>query len=263
MTQNERNVARLMSELQSNFETGNFEASHLAEATGNLVKSMETAGVSKQMAVHRGGEREAKDTITSLIANSQGDLNIIVTRLTANINQPLPFALFGVNDYATGYGSTLKAFIPVGVAAPVVTVAAGGIVDFSYTTIDGAHTDHIQVSFAGSLNSYLQFLQSMNQNFFKSKFILYSISDVAQQKQYGQLLNFGELSSLGMAKANQLSINSRIMTWDFKSDRANILMQEQSIDAAFSFVQNIMPVAGFSVEFDVFMSQRLNMNKAL
>lgn len=259
MTKEEKRVADLMTELSSTFEQSNFEGvEHLASAGNRLNQAMQNGGVVRHLATEKGGQAAQMETITGLIASSVGDLNIIITRNSNNINEPLPFALFGLNDYETGYISTLKQYTPPGVVITVSTTL--GNVIFTYTAA-GPTVDTVTVSFAGSLNTYLQFLKSMNQNFFKTKYILYSISDVAQQKQFGQLLNFGNLSALGMALANQLSINSRIMTWDFKSDRANVLIPEQKVTAAFSFVQNIMPIAGLSIEMDMFLTSRVDMNK--
>ena len=100
----------------------------------------------------------------------------------------------------------------------------------------------------------------MNQNYFKTKYVLYTISDATQKSQYFQMLTFGKLGSLGAKDANQLNVNSRIMTWDFQPDRANLLFPEQQVNADFSFVQGMIAVANFSISFNVFMSDRENLN---
>lgn len=247
-----------------NFEAQNFEQeAHLNP--NNAPSSVELAnklGITPAVAhavIHGGGNmnRSKQSTIDQVIMESAGDLNITVTRDGANIASALPYVIFGLNDFAAQYYSTLSSFLPAGVSVAITTSTTGSIV-FTYT--DGVHTDVITVAFQGKTN-YASFLQALNQNFFKTKYIQYTISDATQLAQYNQMLNFGEISALGAAKANQLLPITRRRATDFVTTIIEILLPEQSVTPDFSIVQNIVAVDGFTVGLNVYMSTRYNSNK--
>lgn len=208
-----------------------------------------------------GGDNSA--AISAIIANSKGDLNLTVTRGSANINSPLPFVLFGSNDFDAGYISTLASFmsnLPAGTTVAVSVSSTGNVV-FTYT--NGANVDVITVSNLGNIN-YRSFLSSMDNNYFATKYFLASISDETYNLvQYAQPLFFGLLSALGMTKANQLVFRSRTNSWQYRKDRVEVVLPEQTITPDFSFAMSIVAVANFSMGFDFFMSQRVNMNKVV
>ena len=241
----------LLESMGGDFENSNFEKSNLSDV--EVQGSREANGVIKMY-----GQVGSPDTITGLITGSKGDLNLTVKRNSINIEAPLPFVLFGLNDFQAKYVSTLKGFLPSGVTVTVASDADGNVV-FTYTS--GLDVDTITVSFSGA-NNYTSFLQAMNQNYFKTKYMLVSISDEAQRlAAFSQTLNYGVLSALGAKAANQLMLRSRIMTWDFQKDRVNVLMPEQKVTADFGFVMNMIAVDEFTMGFDVYMSDRVNLNQ--
>jgi hypothetical protein len=137
---------------------------------------------------------------------------------------------------------------------------AGDIV-FTYT-LQG-NSDTVTISNLGNVN-YKSFLTAMNNNYFATKYLLLSISDETyNQVQFGQPLLFGNLSALGLTKANQLVLRSRTNSWMFRKDRIEVVFPEQNITPDFSFAMSIIPVTGLSLGFDFFMSKRLNLNKSV
>lgn len=236
---------------ENNYERHNADAP--VQGNGAMVRD-------RGIVRHLGGLESPEATIAALISESKGDLNITVTRTGANIDAPLPFVLFGSNDFTAGYASTLPGLmsgLPTGTAVAVSSAANGDIL-FTYTNSDG--TDVVKVSNVGNLNMK-SFLASMTNNYFSTKYFLCSISNEDYNlQQYAQPLFFGLLSALGMSQANQLIFRSRTNSWQYRKDRVEVVLPEQKIVPDFSFAMSIIPVDGFSIGFDFFMSKRTNLN---
>jgi len=263
------------------FSRSNFEESfNLATGTGSkavqvigklpqheqavIMNAMRQASSGNNNGITRKiGDAPSTDEIHSLISNSVGDLNLTVTRVGINVLAPLPFILFGANDSTANYVSTLNGLLnnlPVGTTLVVTTSTAGDIV-FTYTL--NGNSDTVTISNLGNVN-YKSFLTAMNNNYFATKYLLLSISDETyNQAQFGQPLLFGNLSALGLTKANQLVLRSRTNSWMFRKDRIEVVFPEQNITPDFSFAMSIIAVTGFSIGFDFFMSKRLNLNKSV
>lgn len=203
----------------------------------------------------------SKAFINHLMTTSKGDLNITVTRETSKIAQNLPYILFDLNGYTSAYVSTMKQYLPSGVTMTAGPDPATGDVLLTYTD-GGGNTDIVRISLTGSQISYSEFLQSMNQNFFKTQYIRQEYqNDNNLLLAVSQTINFGLLSSLGMNNKNNLLPRSRRLNDDYQTFIINLFLPEQKITADFSFVQNIIrgeqPVV---IAWDVFMSERLNLN---
>lgn len=247
---------------ENNFEAENFisDVKKMSPTTQKLVLNAvkERNGIVKHI-----GQGENHGEIYSLIANSKGDLNLTVTRSGVNIDAPLPYILFGSNDFSAGYFDTLSTLtkgLPAGTTVAVTTSASGDIV-FTYTL--AGNSDTVTISNLGNI-SYRNFLAGMNNNYFATRYFLTSISDEDQSLlQFSQPLFFGELSVLGMSKANQLVFRSRTNSWQFRKDRIEVVLPEQKVTPDFSFACSIVKVDGFTMGFDFFMSQRLNLNSAV
>lgn len=264
---------RLEQLLANSFEKSNFEnfnaddvAASVAKLPAHHRKAIHHAikqanGMTKSFS---GGSPQ--DAVAGLIAESKGDLNLTVTRNGVNINAPLPFVLFGLNDFTANYVNTLQNLL-LQIGIPTVSVAistsAIGNVIFTYTNSIGPVSDTVTVANIGNI-SYKGFLSSMNQNYFSTKFAEISISDPTQNlQQFSQPLFYGLLSALGSVNNNQLVFRSRIFSWYFRSDKVELFMPEQKITPDFSFAMSIIKADGFSIGFDFFMSQRFNMNNSV
>lgn len=198
--------------------------------------------------------------INQMMTQSKGDLNITVVRETNNIPQALPYILFDLNGYQSSYVSTMKSYLPSGVAMVASTEAVTGDVLLTYTSA-GPLVDVIRITLTGSQISYSEFLQSMNSNFFKTRYIRQEyVNDANLLQAVSQTINFGLLSALGMKNANNLLPRSRRLNSDYQTFIINLFLPEQKITSDFSFVQKIVAVAGQTIAWDVFMSDRTNLN---
>lgn len=202
--------------------------------------------------------------VDALVASSVGDLNLTVKRVGVNIDFPLPYIIFGANDRTADYASTLPNLMgPLLAFSPTVTVevtktTAGGIT-FEYTL--GENSDTVTVTALGNIN-YQAFLASQQNNFFKTRYMLVSISDENYNtQQFAQPILYGNLSALGKNDSNQLILRSRTNSWMFRRDRVEVVMQEQSVVPDFSIASSMIAVNNLEVGYDIFMSFRVNNNK--
>lgn len=199
------------------------------------------------------------DYVHQIMATSKGDLNITVTRETAAIAFPLPYILFDSNGFQSSYVSTLKQYLPSGVTAVASVDPATGDVLITYT--QGANVDIIRISLTGSQISYSEFLNNMNTNFFKTRYIRQEYQNTANLLlSVSQTINFGLLSALGMNNKNNLLPRSRRLPSDYQTFIINLFISEQRVTSDFSFVQNAIAIAGTVIAWDVFMSERTNLN---
>jgi hypothetical protein len=202
--------------------------------------------------------------INKTMTDSVGDLNITITRETSKVPFNLPYILFDLNGYSSNYISTIRQYLPGGVTMTASADPATGDVLLTYT--DGVNTDIVRISLTGSQISYSEFLQSMNQNFFKTHYVRQEYqNDNTLLLQVSQTIRFGLLSSLGMKNANNLLPRSRRLNSDYQTNIINLFLPEQQITADFSFVQNIIRSgvdAPVVLAWDIFMSERTNMNNA-
>ncbi len=259
---NRSDLDALLDGLSSDFESSNFERMHADEKVAVIERAIKNRASkeSNGMVKHIGQSGDNSGAIFSMVANSKGDLNLTVTRAGVAVNAPLPFVLFGSNDFQNGYFDTLKSLtsgLPAGTTVAVSTSTVGNIV-FTYT--DGMNVDTVTIENLGNI-SMKNFLTSMNNNFFSTKYFLVSISDEDQNLlQFAQPLFFGKLSALGMTQANQLVFRSRTNSWQYRKDRVEVVLPEQTIVPDFSFAMSIIKVDGFAMGFDFFMSGRKNLN---
>jgi hypothetical protein len=203
------------------------------------------------------------DYIRGLMTAGFGDINITVSRATANINSVLPYILFGVNGFSSSFISTLKQYLPAGVTCAVSSDPTNGDMLMTFTAA-GPLVDVVRITLTGSQISYTEFLQNMNQNFFKTRYIKQGyVNDSNLLLATSQQVQFGLLSALGSKSANNLLPRSRSLTTDYQPYNINLLLPEQKVTADFSFVQNIIPVANTVVGWDVFFSARTNLNEKL
>jgi hypothetical protein len=199
--------------------------------------------------------------INQMMTQSKGDLNITVTRESININANLPLVLFGLQGFQSSYNSIIKQYLPANVTLVASTDPNNGDVLLTYTNSVGPVSDVIRISLTGSQISYSEFLQSMNQNYFSTRYIRQEyVNNANLLSAVSQTINFGLLSSLGMKNQNSLLPRSRRLNSDYQTFIINLFLPEQKITSDFSFVQQMIPAAGQVIAYDVFMSGRKNLN---
>lgn len=210
------------------------------------------------------GNGANKNIIAGLKAEAVGQLSITVTRASANLAWPVPYIIFGQNDFASGYIITLAALLGnttiVTTATTCAVTTSGGNVLFTFTSA-GPIVDVVTVALRGN-NNYVSFLSSMAQNFFKFRFVQLSISDENQGvEQFGLPTQFGELSSLGKVASDSVVLSDMIESSAFRKDKAELVVPEQPVTPSYSYASYIVDTANFIYAHGFFMSWRANLNK--
>lgn len=251
-------LQRTLERLGSNYEQNNFEMNADEGVQSNVVQ--DSTGFRQHM-----GNGNSGDIIRSLKAKAVGQLSINVSRSSANINCPLPYIIFGQNDFNSGYITTLTnllgntSTITVAGITFAVTSVLGNVL-FTYTA-PGPLVDVVTISLRAN-NNYVSFLSSMAQNFFKFMFCQLTISDATQSGiQFGQQIQFGELSSLGRASQDSVVLSDMIDSRAFRADKAELIVAEQPVTPSYSYASYIVAVASFVYTHGFFMSYRANLNK--
>lgn len=254
MSQSRKNLRTLMGGYGGNFEQQSFEEEN-ADATGMSERS---GGI-----INHAGVIDPRGEVYGLIASSVGDININVKRVGATIAVSLPFVLFGSNDFQAKYVGTLRGIVPAGISYTVTNTQEGNV-RFTYVETATGNTDYIEVELVGNM-SMVGFLAAMNNNLFATRMINVTLTPntPANLLEFNEVLFFGVLSAMGLKNANQLLYRSRQFSWDYQQNKVAVILPEQSIVPDFSFVQSMIAVDQLTLGFDIYMSRRLNLNKAV
>lgn len=268
---------RLLNGMSQDFENGNFEAENFNSHGALNLTNSELAvarkiapAIVKQVKEGNGGikvygQGASPEIVHRLEMQSVGDVNITITRNTANITAGglpviLPVVLFGSNDYQSEYIGSLTGLVPAGITYSVAKNSTGDVV-FTFVRTSDAATDTVTVSNLGNV-SMSTFLAGMNNNYFKTCYMKLTIPDDSNiSKQFSQPILYGKLSQLGAKNFNQLIPRSRIHSWQYQKFILEVLMPEQKIVPDFQFVMYMTGGEGSFIGLDTFMSERGNLNK--
>jgi hypothetical protein len=229
-----------------------------AQAKALGVLGAAVSGLQKKSTQNEG---MTKETIEGIMMGCDASYYIAISRTTANIlatanaggytiGTPvsLPFAIYGQNDYQSGYSQSLQAsYSNIQAAVPgikyTVTTSMPGNVIFTWTA--GDLSDIVTVYFKGKLQNYLSILTSQNQerNVFKACYINYAINDATNgEQQLSQAdIQFISISSAGGQQASELVADSLLLTSDYRNDRINVCFPWTTFNANLSIVDQIIP----------------------
>ena len=232
-----------------------------ADARSMAAEAMNKPGVMNAITAEMGpgGLRGLSNTQTN--GNVPGrdvaaQLKLTVTRVTANIvDAPLPFAMFGAQDYVNGYRNTLTGqLLPAGVT--LVSVTGGEVsgkpnrVDFTYT--DGVNSDVVEVT--SSTYPYPSLLNSTSVDLLRMSKIRMELSDNTQAAQFRQDIQTVSNSPFGKGSTNKISATAFRRPDQFQAGIVD-LDAVFEIDKETSIVSSILPVAGFEVTFNSFVEK--------
>lgn len=175
--------------------------------------------------------------------------DIKIQRLTANINAPLPVALFSPQAYASKYYGVWGDLLPVG-GTVVVTVVNDTTLNFAWTV--GMATDNIRVT-CGQI-PYTSFLDALHTQVLQIPKCTYKLSDASIQTQYDQDLIPYNKNLFGGQKQNNISPNSYRKPNDYLSnyiylDPLNLVIKPEE-----AIITNIVAEADFYVTLSIFAS---------
>lgn len=183
------------------------------------------------------------------------NFGLTVKRNTAAIAFPLPFAMFGAQDYVNGYRNTLTGqLLPAGVT--LVSVTGGEVsgkpnrVDFTYT--DGVNSDVVEVT--SSTYPYPSLLNSTSVDLLRMSKIRMELSDSTQAAQFRQDIQTVSNSPFGKGSTNKISATAFRRPDQFQAGIVD-LDAVFEIDKETSIVSSILPKAGFEVTYNSFVEK--------
>lgn len=193
-------------------------------------------------------------------AATRGQFTLKVTRLTANIAQPLPVALFGTSAYQAGYQSEISA--PAGLTLTVVggtaNAAAGyANVDFSWT--DGANTDIVRVQCPTV--QYPVLLNALNTDLLEYSSIKLFLSGASDQSQFNNSLYFKTTNLFGSRSEQNIEPASAIETTQLQTNQVDLLVNG-TLDKESSIVTDMNAEAGLSYGITFFFNRFIKYNAA-
>ena len=182
--------------------------------------------------------------------SSAATFDIIISRLTANINAILPIPIFGVLDQESDWIEIMSQFLAPGTTYVIERTADRKSLNFIFTS--GGVSDTItlscnQVPYVNLIIAGLDSVFKMQQN-------KLTISDVAQQLQFSQSIEIFNRSFFGRKESDSITPNQ------YKSDLQNqndmrTINQILSIDKQRSLLFKIVPVVNFSVTMSSFIQK--------
>ena len=184
----------------------------------------------------------------------KAQFDIIVTRQTGDITQPLQCAIFGGMYFQSAYAGLVQ---PATGGSLVVT---GGInsavptaVRFAHTV--GANTDQIDISC--NQTNYPSFLQATTNDLFKISNIRYTITDQLNTIQFSQLFQFNNKTLFGKAGQNSVSVGAYKKPEQFQAGIIDIPVNA-IIDKGTMIVMNMSHLAAafpFTVQLSIFVQR--------
>jgi len=200
---------------------------------------------------------------TQPVAGSGGGnkamFTIAITRVTANINESLPVALFGANESSSAYENLLTPLLPSGVLLDTVAIGRDntGIVNrkvavFSFKDAL-ANTDTIRVECKQV--PYPDLLHATGSDAFRLSNIRYGISDTTQLAQFENEVVLSTQSLFGARRQDKLTPSAYKAPDQYQSGIIDLTGVVMNIDAETSIANSIVPSAGLVVSYNVFVEK--------
>ena len=178
----------------------------------------------------------------------KGDFNIEVERLTASLNQNLPFAIFGPAALRSGYDSSIS--VPNGLTLTVsegINNAAGvdSAVDFSFT--DGTNTDIVRVT--SSTLSYPQLLSLLQTDVLQLQQVKMSLTgNGSDTSQFNVNLDLRQDNVFGGQSKNTMQPATYLRSSQFQGNQIDIPLAG-TVDRETVVASSIKPTANLIISF--------------
>jgi len=216
-------------------------------------------------------QKEANTGAIKHVDQSTGEVeaaqfDIIVARDSVNINEFLPFPVFGISSLQAGLQQDIAGFLPAGVSLVAIkfginfSAAAGATLTnllgdsqkLILQFLAGAALDTITVTCSST--AYPQFVASTYSDVFRLTKIRYAISNVAITAQYSQQLTFQRKTIFGKLVQNTLTPSAFRKPDDFQTGIVDIDINAD-VDKETTIWSKISNTAGFSITLSVFVSR--------
>lgn len=258
------NAEKLVAQLRAmgrdyrSFEGRGFEA-HL---DGNAVKDANSVHerVKQAMSNNTPGQQVPASLNLPNFAPTPGNVNaaaqftLQIKRLSANINAPLPVAVFAPVYGPNGWRILIQGRMPTGVS---LTKVEGGEISampdrYLFTFADSVpNTDTIEVTCTTA--PYPAFLEALITDRFRLNKMRLTLSDPAQVAQYANQLSFVTRSMFGLGTSNDLVPDNFRSPQQYQAGIVDVDV-DASFDKQTGIVTTINPVAGLQMSLNCFAS---------
>lgn len=186
---------------------------------------------------------------------AQFDVN--VKRLTTNLSQDLPVALFGTSALQAGYQSVIP--VPSGLTLTVtagLTASDRGKVIFSYT--DGTNTDIVEVT--STTIQYPELVSALNVDLLEYNQIKVSLagngSDVSQ---FNKSIEFAVNNLFGSKSRDTITPAAYVRSGQFQANQVDLPVTGK-LDKETSFLVKVVPIANLEINFSMFVGRYVAYN---
>lgn len=187
----------------------------------------------------------------------KGEFDVIVERVGADINVPLPFALFGSSALQSGYQSILS--IPSGltleIQAGLMNTGDYNRVDFIYS--DGVDTDIVRLT--SSTLQYPELLDATKTDLLRYMNIKMQLSGMSDETQFNQSVLFTNNSIFGDKSVKTLNPASFKKSSQFQNNQIDLAVSGK-IDKEAAILSKIVAQAGGQINFSFYFDMYLRYN---
>lgn len=173
-----------------------------------------------------------------------------VTRVSANINQALPFVLFGWQQSQSQYRSQIQNVLSGGTVfdglggGKSAAIADSEKVIFSFT--NGADTDTVEIESQDG-SSYPELLFGSGIVPMRAQKVRISLSDETKSQQFSERLQFGNKTLFGLEKSQSLTPNSQKSPNQFQAGIIDLLSTPVDLGASVFLQSKIIAEQSFSL----------------
>lgn len=260
-------VLQRMRQEANRFEARNlssFELQHLDKQTKDAVAA--SANATRTMNGQQPGMQQGLNN-TNLPVSSPTPGNIAVAanftikvaRPTANIAQPLPFAVLGVLDAQNGYRRALQGLLGAGTVLTSVDVGEsdGAPESLIFTFTNGVNVDTVVITCDEA--PYPSVLDSTITDLLQMQKIRMTLSDPSQIQQFARQLNFSTRTMFGMVTNNPTTPQNFRSPQQFQSGIVDI-DATVNFDKETMMISQIENVAALRIDYGMFVTRFYRQN---
>lgn len=181
--------------------------------------------------------------------------DIKINRVSNNINQPLPVAIFGALADANNYQQVL---LPLSPDNSTLSITRTGTT-FRFTYTVGSNTDHIDVTCQQT--PYPALVRASQFDLLKIAGIRYSLSNAANTVQFNNAIIIDERSIFGGKRQNEITPSTYVSPDQFQSGIVDIT-QGFETDKETTVITSISPFSNFSINLSLFVAKWTKYNKS-
>lgn len=194
------------------------QASNLAKqrTTARFGEQRTMSMLSKRARAQSAQMAQSRLAVNNKSGRGRAQFDIVITRLTSNIDFDLPFILFAQMHVYSNYQQMINQYLPAGVTLESIAFFATGAVAFKFTTGGAApNVDYVYVTC--NQVPYSTFLAATASDMLVVEKNRYSIADTAYRINYDKGYKLTKKGIFGKFEEEDITVNSYINPQQFQS----------------------------------------------